>query len=128
MFLVAQIQGRRTAARRYGKPFFLLSSSSRLDSSNTYLETQTVSTYDVSSSPRMMCLKQVVSSITTLLQIYLRTTRPMKVPTAEGQNTQNDILVLVKEYIASANLAQLPLLVLTPESRQVFRLSTDRRC
>ena len=50
----------------------------------------------------------------------------MKVPTAEGQNTQNDILVLVKEYIASANLAQLPLLVLTPESRQVFRLSTDR--
>ena len=56
---------------------------------------------------------------------------PENYETNEGTNSRrakhpDDILVLVKEYIASANLAQLPLLVLTPESRQVFRLSTDR--
>ena len=56
---------------------------------------------------------------------------PDSYETNEGSNSRrakhpDDILVLVKEYIASANLAQLPLLVLTPESRQAFRLSTDR--
>ena len=57
---------------------------------------------------------------------------PDQIDKDEGTNSrrpkhQDDVFALVKEYISSSELRQPPLLVLVPENRQRFTLTTSRR-
>lgn len=58
---------------------------------------------------------------------------PESYDTDEGTNSRrakhaDDVLVVVKEYISSTTLGQKPLLVMVPENRLSFPLTTHSYC